>query len=84
MLIRFSTSGSELTSQRTKVTEGESELARAVPEAASMSPIRTLAPCLANNLTVASPIPLAPPVTIAIFPSNLLGDGGGVLSLGNM
>src|SRR4030042_806544 len=44
------------------------------PFASSMSTTATLAPSRANNLAVASPIPLAPPVTIATLPLTLSTD----------
>ncbi|CAA7396985.1 unnamed protein product [Spirodela intermedia] len=36
-----------------------------------MSATMTLAPCRAKSLAVLSPMPLAPPVTMATFPSSL-------------
>ncbi|BAS83750.1 Os03g0299400, partial [Oryza sativa Japonica Group] len=66
-----STSSSTDTSHRTNPTCGPSAAASASPAASSMSAITTLAPCFTNSLTIASPIPLAPPVTMATFPSSL-------------
>jgi len=70
-LTKFSTSSSTLTSQCTYVAEGAKVSASIVPSASSTSAITTLAPFFTNTRTVASPIPLAPPVTIATLPSNL-------------
>jgi len=41
------------------------------PNSSWISAITTLAPCFANSLAVDSPMPLAPPVINATFPSNL-------------
>ena len=40
-----------------------------MPKALRLSPL-TDAPCADNALTIAAPIPRAPPVTIAVFPVN--------------
>ncbi|RDX62345.1 hypothetical protein CR513_59335, partial [Mucuna pruriens] len=70
-LTRFSTSSSTLTSQCTKLAHGANVSATIVPNASSTSAITTLAPFFTKTRTVASPIPLAPPVTMATLPSNL-------------
>src|SRR4030042_5931865 len=44
------------------------------PFTSSMSTTAPLAPSRANNLAVASPMPLAPPVTIATLPLTLSTD----------
>ncbi|CAA6656924.1 unnamed protein product [Spirodela intermedia] len=70
-LTRRSTSVSWLTSQCTKVTDGERDAAKCSPAMSSTSATTTLAPCQTNSLAVASPMPLDPPVTTATLPSSL-------------
>lgn len=71
----FCTSKSWVTSQWTKITLSPNSVTRLLqresPRSSWTSAIKTLAPCLANSLTVHSPKPLAPPVTMATLPSNL-------------
>lgn len=43
-----------------------------LPSSSWTSAMTTLAPCSEKSFAIASPIPLAPPVTIATFPSSLL------------
>ena len=52
------------------VAEAPSDAASLAPSSSSTSAIVTRAPSATNSLTVAPPIPLAPPVTSATFPSS--------------
>src|SRR5437764_1498196 len=61
------TSGSRLTSARTWAAPAPSSAARRRPPSASTSAMTTDAPSATNRRTVASPMPLAPPVTSATF-----------------
>ncbi|MFS7915339.1 hypothetical protein Hanom_Chr02g00164181 [Helianthus anomalus] len=71
----FLTSESWVTSQWTYITSSlnvvANSLHRDCPRSSWTSAIKTFAPCLAKSLTVLSPNPLAPPVTMATLPSNL-------------
>src|SRR5581483_4944464 len=62
------TSSALATSVRLNAAAGPSRAAAASPRAASTSATTTCAPSSTKSSTVASPIPLAPPVTIATFP----------------
>src|SRR5207302_7962819 len=61
------TSASRLTSARTWAAPAPSSAARRRPPSASTSAMTTAAPSATNRRTVASPMPLAPPVTSATF-----------------
>uniref|UniRef100_A0A804M6R3 Uncharacterized protein n=1 Tax=Zea mays TaxID=4577 RepID=A0A804M6R3_MAIZE len=66
-----STCASSVTSHRAYAHRGPTDAATASPSASCTSAITTVAPLEANSRAAASPIPLAPPVTMATFPSNL-------------
>lgn len=70
-LIKYSMFCLRLMSQCMSETKGPNGFANAFRAISVTSAMTSLAPYLAKSWTVASPIPLAPPVTIAIFPSNL-------------
>ncbi|KAK3439687.1 hypothetical protein EUGRSUZ_C03990 [Eucalyptus grandis] len=60
------------TSQCTKdAVSGPRSLHTDLPKSSRMSAIMTLAPCFENSLAVDSPMPPAPPVITATFPSSL-------------
>ena len=64
---------SSVTSRRMKVASPPPFFISVIllcPSSSKRSQITTLAPSVANNLAVAAPIPNAPPVTKATFPSN--------------
>jgi hypothetical protein len=67
-----STCASSVTSHRAYAHRSDpTDAATASPSASCTSAITTVAPLDANSRAAASPIPLAPPVTIATLPSNL-------------
>ena len=70
-LTALSTSDSLVTSQWTNVAGDSKSLQTSRANSSWMSAITTLAPWRENNRAVASPMPLAPPVIRATFPSSL-------------
>src|SRR5262245_10541252 len=63
------TSSAFETSVSRNATASPSSLATSFPRSAFTSAMTTRAPSAANSSTVARPIPLAPPVTMATFPA---------------